>query len=116
MVFPNAEGGVLGNWNRITRAVQRESNTSDWHRHDLRRTGATIMKVLGVSPRVIDEILAHNPPRVDGGTSKSLENYFSTGHLLKHVEDPQKAALNKLAEALDYIEKNALPSPEDASS
>ncbi|MBU2868356.1 tyrosine-type recombinase/integrase [Pacificibacter marinus] len=48
LVFPNAEGRGLDNWQRITGAVQRESQTTNWHRHDLRRTAATIMKLLHV--------------------------------------------------------------------
>ncbi|MCL3881899.1 integrase family protein [Marivita sp. GX14005] len=105
LVFPNDEGGRLGNWQRITGAVHRESATSDWHRHDLRRTAATIMKILGISPRVIDEILAHNASSKDEGSSRALENYFASSHLLEHVEHPQKAALDKLAEALEFIER-----------
>ncbi|QUJ76969.1 integrase family protein [Sulfitobacter albidus] len=104
LVFPNAEGGGLDNWQRITGKVHQASNTSDWHRHDLRRTAATIMKLLGVSPRVIDEILAHNASSRDDGSSHALENYFASTHLLEHVADPQKVALDKLAEALDHIE------------
>lgn len=62
------------------------------------------MKLLGVAPRIIDEILAHNAPNEDEGTSRALENYFSLGHLLEHVENPQKAGLDKLAEALAFVE------------
>ena len=69
LVFPNEVGGHLGNWGRITKAVQRESETANWHRHDLRRTGAKIMKLLGIAPRTIDEILAHNASNKDEGTS-----------------------------------------------
>lgn len=64
------------------------------------------MKALGVAPRVIDEILAHNASNKDEGTSRALENYLATRHLLDHIEDPQKVALNRLAEALDYIEND----------
>lgn len=103
-VFPNEVGGKLDNWGRVTAAIHRESRTTDWHRHDLRRTGATIMKVIGISPRTIDEILAHNASRSDDGTSRALENYFASGNLLEHVDDPQKTALDRLAEALGFIE------------
>lgn len=106
LVFPNEAGNHMGNWDRITKAVHRESETNDWHRHDLRRTGASIMKVLGVNPRVIDEILAHNAKNEDEGTSKALEAYFSSSHLLDHIEDPKKVALDKLAEALHFIEND----------
>jgi len=105
LVFPNAEGGGLDNWQRITKAIHRESQTTDWHRHDLRRTAATIMKLLGISPRVIDEILAHNSSSRDDGNSRALENYFASTNLLEHVDDPQKVALDKLADALEHIEE-----------
>ena len=110
LVFPNVTAGPLGNWDRITAAIQRESGTSGWHRHDLRRTGATIMKILGIAPRTIDEILAHNASKEDEGTSRALENYFSSQNLLTYVEDPQKSALDRLAAALDHIERTAFKS------
>ncbi|WP_277871179.1 tyrosine-type recombinase/integrase [Thalassorhabdomicrobium marinisediminis] len=106
LVFPNSAGHFLGNWHRITKAVHRESQTDNWHRHDLRRTGASIMKALGVAPRTVDEILAHRATHRDEGTSAALENYFASTHLLEHVVDPQRAAFDKLAEALDYIERS----------
>lgn len=105
LVFPNSEGGFLGNWHRFTLPIQRESGTSGWHRHDLRRTGATFMKVLRVAPRTIDEILAHNASREDEGTSLALENYFSEDNVLEHIEHPQKEALDTLAKALAHIER-----------
>lgn len=104
LVFPNTIGGPLGNWGRITNAIHRESDTSDWHRHDLRRTGATIMKILEVAPRDIDEILAHNAHHDDEGTSKALENYFSSQKLLEGIDDPQKVALDRLAAIYEHIE------------
>lgn len=104
LVFPNETGGFLGNWGRITSAVQRESNTCDWHRHDLRRTGSTIMKALGIASRTIDDILAHNATDEDEGGSAALKNYLVSTQLLGHIEDPQKVALDKLAETLDFIE------------
>lgn len=107
LVFPNMSGGELDNWQRITQAVQRESGTADWHRHDLRRTGSTIMETLGVAQSVIDKILAHNAPSENDSVSQSLKNYLASKHLLKHVEDPQRVALNKLAEALTFIEAEA---------
>jgi len=106
LVFPNATGGLLGNWGRITSAVQRESETSDWHRHDLRRTGSTIMKALGIASRTIDDILAHNATDEDEGVSTALKNYLVSVQLLGHIEDPQKVALDKWAEALEFIENS----------
>ena len=65
------------------------------------------MKHLGVASRSIDEILAHNASHEDEGTSKALENYLSNQMLLAHIDDPQKSALDKLAAALDHIERSA---------
>lgn len=107
LVFPNEVGNNLENWVRITNAIQRESQTTNWHRHDLRRTGSTIMKELGVAPRTIKEILAHDASNEDDGASRALAHYFTSNHLLEHVEDPQKAALDKLAGALEFIERKA---------
>lgn len=47
-VFPNRDGGKLGNWNRIAEQIQSGSATSGWTRHDLRRTGATLLEELQV--------------------------------------------------------------------
>lgn len=60
-MFPNDADSKLGNWTRITRALQRESGTNGWHRHDLRRTAASIIRAVGVTETVIDEILGHKP-------------------------------------------------------
>lgn len=65
------------------------------------------MKILKVAPRTIDEILAHNAGHDDDGTSRALENYLITSNLLEHVEDPQKEALDRLADALALIEGKA---------
>jgi integrase len=105
VVFPNSEGNPIENWDRITRAIMRESGTSDWHRHDLRRTAATIMEVLEVSERVIDKILAHKLGTKDETVSRALHNYLVPAFTLSFVKDPQRDALDKLAEAYGYIER-----------
>ncbi len=54
LVFPNSKGeGSLGNWTRFQGALHTSSGTTDWHRHDLRRTAATIMHSLSLAPRVL---------------------------------------------------------------
>ena len=95
----------MGKWHRITKAVQRESGTNYWHRRDVRRTSACIMKALGINARMIDEILAYNAKK-DDGTSEPLEAYLSSAHLLDHIEYPKKVNLDKLAEALCLIESD----------
>lgn len=104
VVFPNSQGNPIENWDRVTRAIMRESGTFHWHRHDLRRTAATIMEVLDVSERVIDKILAHKPGNRDERVSRALQNYLAPAFTLSFVKDPQREALDKLAEVYEYIE------------
>jgi hypothetical protein len=52
-------GGKLSNWDRETRVFQEASETSGWHRHDLRRTGATMLGDMGVLPDIIEAALNH---------------------------------------------------------
>jgi integrase len=53
------QGWKLSNWDRETRVLQEASKTGDWHRHDLRRTGATMLGELGVLPDIIEAALNH---------------------------------------------------------
>jgi integrase len=59
LVFPSARGGLLSNWDRVTKALHEASGTSGWHRHDLRRTVATMLGDLGFVPHVISVVLGH---------------------------------------------------------
>lgn len=43
LIFASSTGGMLSNWDRETKALMEASGTSEWHRHDLRRTGATML-------------------------------------------------------------------------
>jgi len=107
LVFPSGVGSEIENWDRITRAVMRESQTSGWHRHDLRRTSATLLEVLEVPDRIIDKILAHKAGTKSEGTSHALKNYVRSKKILNSIGDPQKDALDKLAETLAMIEAEA---------
>lgn len=106
-VFPNNENGPLGNWTRICSAIMRESRTSDWHRHDLRRTSSTLMGAIGVAARIVDQILAHSTDHAREKTSPAIDSYLKSKRILTHIDDPQKVALDRLAEVLDFIEKDA---------
>ena len=59
LVFPNESGGVLDNWDRVTKRLFDVTGTSGWTRHDLRRTAATMMGEMGISPHVIESVLNH---------------------------------------------------------
>jgi integrase len=59
LVFPSKRGGLLSNWDRETKRLHALSSTSRWHRHDLRRTVATMLGDLGFEPHVISVVLGH---------------------------------------------------------
>jgi integrase len=59
LIFPSARGGLLSNWDRVTKALHKASGTSAWHRHDLRRTVATMLGDLGFAPHVVGIVLGH---------------------------------------------------------
>jgi integrase len=59
LVFPSERGKVLSNWDRETKRLNRLSNTVGWHRHDLRRSVATLLGDLGFPPHVISVVLGH---------------------------------------------------------
>ena len=59
LVFPSERGRVISNWDRETKRLYRLSSTFGWHRHDLRRTVATILGDLGFPPHVIGVVLGH---------------------------------------------------------
>ena len=96
LVFPSSRNTELQNWDRITKAIQRESKTTDWHRHDLRRTSASLMRLIGVDRGTIDRILGHNIDHDREGTSRALDNYLADLDM-GDVEDPQRTALSNLA-------------------
>ena len=99
-VFASAKGGPLMNWGRATRQLSEITGVTGWHRHDLRRSAATLMEAIGVAPRVIAQILAHRNPLKAEGLGGATEAYIRLGKRFGGREDPQREALEKLAEAL----------------
>lgn len=59
LIFGTRTGGHLSNFDRTTKKLQRLSNTSNWHRHDMRRTSATLMANCGTPPHVVEMVLGH---------------------------------------------------------
>lgn len=108
-IFPSRDGGKLSNWDRISRSVFHVSNTEEWTRHDIRRTGATLLKELRVPVETIDAILAHLNPLANSGASGSAKHYISAMRVIGGIEDPRSEALNKLSEAYEVICSSADP-------
>jgi len=102
-VFPNSSGGFQGNWDRISKAIQKASGTSDWTRHDIRRTGATLLEELEVAIQTIDAILAHTNRLGKTGASGSAGHYLTATRIMNAKENPKVIALTKLAQALEVI-------------
>ena len=59
LIFATSTGAPLGNWDRETKALQEASGTEGWTRHDLRRTGATMLGEMGELPDIIEAALNH---------------------------------------------------------
>jgi integrase len=97
LIFAAATGAPLGNWDRAGKWFQTASGTTDWHRHDLRRTAATLMGELGTDPHVIEAALGH--VTVHSG----LASVYNRSRYRPQVA----AALQRLADALDGIEGGA---------
>ena len=102
-VFPSSSGGRLCNLNRTQESINRASGTSGWHRHDLRRTAATILKQLGVAPVIIDTLLCHLNPLIREQVSSAAVNYLIDKRVLREAVDHERVAVNVLAEAIASI-------------
>lgn len=59
LVFTGARGGRLSNWDREQKRIFEASGTSGWHRHDLRRTGTTLLGTMKFPPHVLKAALNH---------------------------------------------------------
>ena len=94
LIFPTSNGTPLGNWDRTQKAVHAASHTTGWHRHDLRRTGATLLGEMLVPPHIVEAALNH----VHIGSP--LAATYNRARYRPAVAD----ALQRLADLLDSIE------------
>jgi integrase len=93
LVFPSARGRLLSNWDRVTKTLQEASRTSGWHRHDLRRTVATMLGDLGFAPHVVGVVLGHAHV-AEGATAIYARSRYQREH---------QEALQALADEIDRI-------------
>lgn len=94
LVFISSTGKGLNNWEVATEALQSASGTDGWHRHDLRRTGATMLGELGVLPDIIEAALNHTV----------IHSPLAAVYNRSRYRPEVAAALQKLADAFDGIE------------
>jgi integrase len=93
LIFATVNGKRLGNWDRETKALQVLSKTEGWQRHDLRRTGTTILGDMGTVPHVLEAALNHVSVH-----SELAANYNQSTYRPQVAE-----ALQRLADAYDGI-------------
>jgi integrase len=96
-IFTTTKGAPLGRWDHETRLIHQASGTNGWHRHDLRRTGATTLGKMGELPHVIEAALNH------ASIHSPLAGNYNTSRYLPQVA----IALQRLADRLDEIEAGA---------
>jgi integrase len=92
-VFASGSGGRLANWDREAKQVMTASRAIGWTRHDLRRTGATLLGELGVEPFIVEAALNH------AVVHSSLAATYNQARYRPQV----RAALQLLADRLDEI-------------
>lgn len=93
LVFATGNGTRLANWDKAGKALHAATGTSGWTRHDLRRTGATMLGDLGVEPHLIEAALNH----------ASIHSQLASTYNLSRYQQPVAMALQRLADALDGI-------------
>jgi integrase len=98
LIFATSTGASLRNWDCQTKALQEATGTTNWTRHDLRRTGATMLREMGELPDIIEAALNH----------VSIRSPLAAIYNRNRRYRPQvAAALQRLADALDGIEAEA---------
>lgn len=65
LVFVGDRGKRLQNWDRWQESIYTRTGTEGWHRHDLRRTAATLLGKEGVAPHVVEMVLCHKHAHSD---------------------------------------------------
>jgi hypothetical protein len=94
LVFSNEASGLLGNWNRAQRLINDASGTSGWHRHDLRRTGTTILGEMGIEPHILEAALNH----------VSIHSPLAATYNQSRYRPQVAEALQRLADKYDELE------------
>jgi integrase len=100
LVFINSVANRLSRWDPATKRIQAVSGTTDWHRHDIRRTVATMLGDMGTAPHVIEVVLGHALRTSSDGSvvSRIAATYNKSRYRPEHAD-----ALQKLADELDRI-------------
>ena len=95
VVFANAMGGVLGNWDRWQKRMNKLSGVNGWDRHTLRRTCATLCGEQGAEPHIISVVLGH----------RTIGSTLLTGYNKARYSDAHRFVLQEVADQLQRIEQ-----------
>ncbi len=100
LIFTNSVGHQLTHWDLVTKKLQAATDTACWHRHDIRRTVATLLGDMETPPHVIEVALGHALRTSSDGSSVSriAAVYNRSRYQREHAE-----ALHLLADELDRI-------------
>jgi integrase len=101
LVFTGRSGTRLGNWDRAQKAIFEASQTTGWHRHDLRRTGATMMGEAGIPPYVIEAALNHATIHTD------LSGRYNVARYRDDVKDGLQALSVQYVRLIERAEMQA---------
>jgi integrase len=93
LIFPAPHGGTLTLWHRACKQFMATSGTAGWHRHDLRRTAATMLGELGIEPHIIEAALNHT----------SIHSPLAATYNRARYRPQVSEALQLLADTLDGI-------------
>jgi integrase len=104
LIFATSGGKPLANWDRATKALQATSGTTGWHRHDIRRSVASLAGDLGVAPHVVEVILGH--ALGTGGDGSRLGGAATVYNRSRYGREHAQA-LQQVADELDLIEHGA---------
>ncbi len=96
LVFATSNGRRLLSWDRETKTIMQDSGTKGWTRHDLRRTGATMLGEMGELPDIIEAALNHT----------SIRSPLAATYNRSRYRGQVAAALQRLADALDAVSSN----------
>lgn len=93
LVFATETGNALANWDRETKRIMEASKTEGWTRHDLRRTGATMLGEMGELPDIIEAALNHT----------SIRSTLAATYNRSRYRPQVAAALQRLGDALAVV-------------
>jgi integrase len=88
--------GIRSNWAPAQKRINRLSGTEGWHRHDLRRTGATILGEMGYEPHVVEAALNH----------VTIHSQLAATYNRSRYRPQVAEALQRLADHLDRLVAN----------